>query len=271
MTIRSRHHVELVHGDRVIPKPHDADLTPGRRVRVLSSGDVADATTALVTYPPGWTTPRAGSFDQQLEVFVRHGVLRVNGIDLSRHSYAFIPPGLPVHLAASPEGAEVLTFHEGRAIGDDTNVDERLTIGDGEIAVVHAADVDWAPSASPGLPGGLAFKRLHFDSVTQQRTTLLAGPPGWDSRLHEFHPCAEEAFCLEGDITMDHLDPPDCMSSGDYFWRPPFLSHGPMRTLHGFLLVLRTDGRHVNHLSTWRIDPETARRIDLLYPDGLRP
>lgn len=270
MSVQSRYHVELVHAATVAEQPFRPSGSPaGRTVRLLSSGDEQEAGTMLVRYPAGWQTNGPVRFADQTELYVRRGELWIGDARMTPDSYAFIPPGAAAGFRAGAEGAEVLTFHEGPAAMDEVSAPVEAPAAG--IRIVHTADVDWAPSASPGLPGGLVFKRLHFDPTTQQRTTLLAGPPGWDSRLHEFHPCAEEAFCLAGDIEMDHLEPPDLMQQDDYFWRPAFLSHGPMRTRTGFLLVVRTDRRHVNHLSTTRIDPVTARRIDVEHPEGLRP
>ena len=78
-------------------------------------------------------------------------------------------------------------------------------------------------------------------------TMLITIPPGWQEDRAEHHDCYEESYKVSGDIWMVENGIAQDMSGGDYFYRPPKIKHGPMKTKNGTSSLIRFSATLVNH------------------------
>lgn len=238
-----------------MPRPHtefiqqqQLDWTPlppeGLRrasVKTLSRDPTSDATTNLLRYDPGLEqdTPFTQSADE--EFFVVDGDLAINGVRYRRGDYGFLPEGFLFSRFGSDSGATVLTCWEGAVQArpsDSPGAGYRI---DRLMGQIRTADLPWEDANDPTLAGAnVGIKVLRLDPQTQERTWLLRiviedGQP-FEINGVERHPCVEECFLIEGDMTMTQ----GTMRDGAYFWRPPMIAHGPMGTRRGFFGFFRS-------------------------------
>ena len=68
--------------------------------------------------------------------------------------------------------------------------------------------------------------------------------PHYDYRMIEYHDCVEEAYLVEGDIRLQNSGN---MTKGKYFWRPPYVAHGPFYSKGGMLALIYIDSPLINH------------------------
>ena len=84
-------------------------------------------------------------------------------------------------------------------------------------------------------------------------------PIRWAERS-EIHPVVEEMYLLAGEVHGDR----GIMRPGAYFWRPPFVPHGPYGTQTGNLYFFRTRGGGLSTASEL-----TAKLESMGYEVGL--
>jgi hypothetical protein len=102
----------------------------------------------------------------------------------------------------------------------------------------------WAIARVPGPDPGLLSKTLRHGEQTGERTFLCSCVRRYDYSKLEYHDCVEESFCIEGEIWMGSSG---TMRAGSYFWRPPYVTHGPFYSREGMVALFTTDGPLVNH------------------------
>ena len=70
---------------------------------------------------------------------------------------------------------------------------------------------------------------------------------------------------------MDNVADLGAMGPGDYFWRDPWVTHGPMRTKGGFIALLRHDRHHVNYFidQTGTTPEENRALVESGHFDGV--
>jgi quercetin dioxygenase-like cupin family protein len=94
---------------------------------------------------------------------------------------------------------------------------------------------------------GITVRILRTDPQSGGMTMVINIPPGWAEPRSRHHDCVEESFKLSGDIWLEEDGRPHVLSAGDYFFRPPRIKHGPMRTEGGTSSLIRFSGVVVNH------------------------
>jgi quercetin dioxygenase-like cupin family protein len=112
------------------------------------------------------------------------------------------------------------------------------------VTFTDSTSLEWQIPWVKGPAPGLRLKLLWRDEQSGAYSRLLSVDPGWREPRLEHHDCSEEAFVLEGDMTMGSLG---TMRPGAYFWRPPGIKHGPMHSSSGALILIRTDGALFNY------------------------
>jgi hypothetical protein len=101
-----------------------------------------------------------------------------------------------------------------------------------------------APRPDPRPPPGLFSKTLRHDDRTGERVFLTACVRRYDHPLSEYHDCGEESFRIAGDMRMGTSG---LLTAGSYYWRPPYVTHGPFYSRSGSLSFMTVDGPLVNH------------------------
>ena len=89
------------------------------------------------------------------------------------------------------------------------------------IAHLDVADLEWRPQGTHGIRS----KVLSDDSASQGKTLYIDIPPKWrGGGVAHYHDASEEAFIIEGDVTL--VDGRDWLLGGSYLYRPGGIVHG---------------------------------------------
>jgi hypothetical protein len=205
--------------------------------RPLSADPETGAATELLELPAGWQAP-AGSFGAGLELLVIEGSLRIGDWLLRRFSYSYLPAGVATGPWASAEGATMLWMpagHLGFQAGEAARPGAHSALW---IPQIDSSALPWQPTITPGFPLGAMRKTLRIDPDSGAGTWILGMLPQLRETRQEIHPTAEEAFTLVGESVSER----GISRPGEYFWRPPFIPHGPFHTDVGVLIFFRTNG-----------------------------
>jgi hypothetical protein len=107
----------------------------------------------------------------------------------------------------------------------------------------HELDLATGWSTPAGYPNGIEEKilagRLDESARTGNRTRLLRFAAGARTAVPFVHDYWEEVFLVSGDLIVgDEASGLGLKSYGPYTYacRPPGVSHGPFRSMHGCLL-----------------------------------
>ena len=222
----ARRHVEFVQSLDVSPDEVPEGPFAGLERRLLSEDADSGASTALVGVPAGQRVELGGQ-ERPLELFALSGKGELAGRPLRAGTYAYIP---------SRSGETVLAVDSEALM---LSMAEEHRPGNGDVLVVDTESLRWQDRSIAAVPPGLTIKRLRVDDETGERTWLAACVPGWCEDRAEVHPTVEEAFLIRGDTLLGERGE---MTAGCYFWRPPFVRHGPMTTRDGCLVFFRTKG-----------------------------
>jgi len=221
-------------------------------MKLLSIDEAGTDATCIVRYPAGWR--RAAHWVTAHEEFlVLDGAIEINGRRYDRHSYGFLPAGMPRSRASSSEGAVLLTMFYDRPetrTGQPPGelFDEQLLV-----EYVNPLEMEWDPGlVDPQLAAGVAIKPLREDPYTREVSFLYCSPPHrvppGMAKPQWTHPMVEELYCLEGEYVWG-----DCgrMGPGGYCWWREGKYHGPAGTDTGYHLFVRTvNGPLVNTFDT---------------------
>ncbi len=235
-----RGHVELVHADELVWEPLTAGGWPAAaRTKVLSEDTGTGAITAIVELPPGYRRG-AGFFECGTEFFVLRGALRVGEVGRAFGYYEYSPAGASQAPWETAAGCELLLLARGQpALVAGT--------GSGDESEIVRADTEampWRQSKVPGPPPGILSKTLRHSEETGERVFLCTCVHRFSYPLIEYHDCVEEAYQIAGHMWVGTSG---TMRPGSYFWRPPYISHGPLYSPDGMLTLFTTDGPLVNH------------------------
>jgi quercetin dioxygenase-like cupin family protein len=223
----------------------------GTQLRVLSRDEAAGATTCLWRLPPGWAQPAPFARAADEELFVLAGSLEEAGVpgEAPRHvphgSYRFQPRGHRHAALASPGGALLLAMWSAPPRPFEVG-----TLEPGALAAVPWLDTHGMterPTPIEGPVPGIQVRILRQDAATGGMTLIVAIPPRWEEPRSEHHDCVEESYKLSGEIWLREDQRPHTLAAGDYFFRPPRIKHGPMRTVSGTASLIRFSGAVVNH------------------------
>ena len=225
-----RPHIEFLKSAALPWQPTPAEWArPACETRLLSRDPDSGASTALVRYPAGWSADVSLASDE--EIFVLEGTIDTDDRSYRVADYAYLPAGFAREHMRSSTGATVLTFFEpGAAEYDSAELVEKLA----------TSRMPWVAPSDPTLEANRVGRKV-LKPVARDggRTWLLrinAEPAApFEIMGVERHPCVEEMFLLDGDMSMTC----GVMREGDYFWRPPMIPHGPMGTRRGFLGFFR--------------------------------
>lgn len=81
---------------------------------------------------------------------------------------------------------------------------------------------EWKPLIEEGVnTDGIFVKVLRFDESTQRPPTFLLKLEAGASYPYHNHPAGEEAFVLEGEVTIGGAQ----LTAGDYLYTPPGGKH----------------------------------------------
>lgn len=190
--------------------------------RILSK-DMSGPATRIVTFQGNWGSGAAGAFTADVSLLVVKGQVRIGAELLGQYDFAHMPRRCVIPGIRAEDGTLGLLL-TGAPVAYDT------TSGGiaGAVEIVHAGDIPWEPQARQA---GRFIKRLassgHGDS-------WLSGSVEWseDEALWHRHPVGEEAFVLEGSMTISELGDrgPEIYTyvPGGYLWRPAGILHaGP--------------------------------------------
>ena len=224
----SRPHVEFIQSLHAEPERVHEGPFAGATRRVLSADAQNGDFTALMSTPAGWTGELT-QFDRPLELFGLRGDVELDGARLGPGGYTYLLPGSGARLLRAAGPAHLLAM-----------IEPATTVrSDAPLEIVDTNRLRWADRSIAAVPPGLVIKLLRNDPDNGDRTWLAALVPGWTEERAELHPTIEEYFLLRGDGLLGERG---AMSAGCYFWRPPYVRHGPMTTRDGQLGLFRTKG-----------------------------
>ncbi|MBM3502906.1 MAG: DUF4437 domain-containing protein [Alphaproteobacteria bacterium] len=238
----ARDHIEFIQAQlipwRVLPP---TTARPGVEMRMLSRDPEIGASSLLLRYPKGFAINEPHYLDNDEEFFVLDGELEIGRTRYGKGSYAYLPDGYPRPRMATPDGALVLTFFEGKhknVFGGAKDFRKDLLVE--KIDTTTAA---WAGIVDPKVKGGGLRKiMLREDAKTGERTWILRmganDPKKVTHSQLEIHPFVEEMLLLDGSISMSI----GVLHQGAYFWRPGGVQHGPVGTIPGCTCFFRCKG-----------------------------
>lgn len=240
----SRAHVEFVQSQNVAWRPASENaLRRDAALKMFSLDAETGAFTALLRYAGGAVAHeplhRAGSE----ELYVLEGELAINGVELRRHHYAYLPAGYVRRGFIASPGTLVLTFFNG-GFADLDAARTPAELREAPVLPLDAQAMEWdGATLDPKLAHlRLSRKILRAAPDDSCRTYLLAGLPHGRPRSGyvqlERHPHDEEMFLIEGDMSC----PQGVMRPGAYFYRPRGIVHGPHFSDHGFFMFMRNPG-----------------------------
>jgi quercetin dioxygenase-like cupin family protein len=217
-------------------------LASGTEVRVLSQDAASGASTCMWRVPKGWSHEKSFALDADEQLFVLEGHLTKGKYQLGPGAYLAHASGSRHEAMSSSEGALVYAMWDGAL---DANAAIRTPEHD--IIYIDTTTTEGAPTPIPGPVPGITAKVLRQLDSTGGMTMLINIPAGWHEPRAEHHDCCEESYKLEGDIWMVENGEEQILSAGDYFFRPPRIKHGPMKTTSGTSSLIRFTATPVNH------------------------
>lgn len=243
VTSDPRGHRELVHAHTVASGPVPASgWTADATVRVLSANPLSGAFSGLLRLPKGFRRP-AGWFGVDTEWLVLSGWLWV-GRELRNYgTYDWAPAGSGQEELVVLEDAEIL-FMPRTGAPDFTA--GAAPNGDEGVIRVATEEIPWVRAQTKNAPEYGRSKYMRRDPQTGAMSAVIWSPPGARHPKIEFHDTVEEMFQIVGDTTLRNSGR---MDAGSYFWRPPYITHGPFSSDQGGIMYLYTDGKLVNYFT----------------------
>ena len=211
-------------------------LTHGVDARLVTRDEGTEASTLMVSIPPGWRHVEQGT-DGTLEIFVLEGDLSADGKSVGCTGFVVIPLGCgPVELS-SVTGCQAYVWLEPTLPVD-------YYYDGGQLQVRKIWQEPWTPSVMPGLQHGIMHKSLrlpdpagglvHGGPGGMLRLVLMA--PGFgETRQEVHHDCWEEIIWLSGDFLMPGRG---LHKAGSLLNNPAELPHGGLTTQKGTVMLL---------------------------------
>jgi hypothetical protein len=238
----SRGHVELIHESQIEAREHPArGWGSGPRAKVFSADPESGAFSALLMLPPDYRRP-AGWLHGATESLVIAGALRVGDVERSFGFYEYAPAGSEHEPWSTEFGATLVYF--ARDARPDFTPGPGATARRGRIEI-DTERLPWTFSTIPGPPDGHVHKMLRRVEETGEMTVLLSTVRHREYPALEFHDCVEEYYVIEGGVWLGNSGQ---MTAGSYFWRPPFITHGPFTSSTGCLSLVWVPSTLVNHV-----------------------
>ena len=237
-----RGHQELIHSADVEPIPLGdvaSGWPDGATIRVLSRNPETGALSGILRVPRGYQRP-AGHLAADTEYLVLSGWIRIGDELRTWGWYEWGPAGSGFDAWDVLDDAELLFMP--RTAAPDFTADEAPNGREGRISI-DSEQLEWGGSTTKNRPAYARFKLLRQVEETGERSGLLTGPAGSEHPKIEFHDCVEEMYKVVGDTWLANSG---TMEAGSYFWRPPYLTHGPFRSATGGISWLYTDKTLIN-------------------------
>jgi len=235
-----RGHVELVHLHEIPLEPFEPGGWPAAaQIKVLSKDPESGALTGVVDLPAGYRRPK-GFHECATEVFILEGGMAIGEVSHAFGFYGYSPAGATQAPWATSRGCRLLFLARSQA-GFTAGLG---STGPSETLEVDSGAMPWRQSKVPGPPPGILSKTLRHSDESGERVFLCTCVHRYSYPLIEYHDCVEEAFQIAGHMWIGTSG---MMVPGSYFWRPPYVSHGPFYSPDGMLTLFTTDGPLVNH------------------------
>lgn len=254
----------IIGGRKVAGRPHieplvDSDVQwkdlklpgwrSGIRYRTLSIDVCNGSCTQTIEMKAGFKQP-AGYSNSEWEIFILDGELEVGKETLQKNHYMFIPAGYKLGDISAPKGCRAIWFFNDhypdweKASGHR----DRKVKKDDFVSTNTEFDIRWqaGSSISPATEPGVFLKFLRLDPVTGGFTGLYYMMAGFWQNNVSYHDCMEESYHIWGESWMMQFG---YLPTGGYFYRPPYIGHGPFQCEYGTLAIFRTDSWLVNHFN----------------------
>lgn len=221
-------------------------LPLGGHVAVLSADTEDGASSCLWRIPPGMSHAGGHVLAGGEQLFVLEGSLQKGEHLYTRHCYGYRAPYTQHEAMWSKEGALVLAFWDSELTMAPLASQRRGPGGDGAL-FVDTQTMDYKVHDVPGPAEGIIVKHLNREAATGGSTLIVTIAAGWEEHRAEHHDCVEESYKLYGDMRIVENGIEHVLNGGDYFFRPPRIKHGPMKTEQGTSSLIRFSGELVNH------------------------
>ncbi len=249
-----REHIEFIHFEEKPWQPLEvAGLAPGCEIRLLSLDSSDGACSGILRVPAGWRHAEAFTSTAPEQLFILSGDLHKGEYTYTDHCYSYRPAGAPHGPMWSENGCEAIIMWD-RAFeikpGDQGNET-------GMIGRLDTINTNWQPTIAEGPQAGIMVKMLRHVPTNDEMTFITGIMPHWKEPRQEHHHCVEESFKLTGDLNLNmNLGDKMRMTENCYFYRPPFLKHGPMYTRTGTMSLIRVSSKLVNYYMPVEEDSE---------------
>lgn len=250
-----RPHVETIHEDDYIW--HRAELVggEGRASERRLSVDEEDGSSSLqIAFRSDWGRG-PGIHHANTEYFVLNGEMTYGAKRYGKGTYLYVPRGVPAEAVTFTEGTTIMHYREFGDAGFDP-VDSvgapRWADAREDVILMDTEAMQWDAVPNAGPMPGLFIKYLHIDPETHFYTRLVQAQEGWTDHRLAHHPCYEEAYTTQGQMSYNFGD----LSPGTYFFRPARIKHGHFTAGEGGTTwLMRSDGE----LQNWYTQNEWVR------------
>jgi len=240
-----RKHVEFIHFEEAPWQPLEvAGLAPGCEIRILSQDSGDGALSGILRVPAGWQHEQPFTATAPEQLFILSGDLHKGEYTYTDQAYSYRPAGAPHGPMWSEKGCEaVVMWDKAFEIQPGEKGHEN-----GMIGCIDTINTHWQPTIAEGPQAGIMVKMLRHVPGNDEMTFLTGIMPHWKELRQEHHHCVEESFKLTGDLNLNtDLGDKMNMTANCYFYRPPFIKHGPMYTRNGTMSLIRVSSKLVNH------------------------
>lgn len=248
-----RKHVEFVWFDEIEAKPLGIDGLPdGLSLKTLSIDESDGALSGILQIPAGWEVNVDFTSDAPEQIFVLSGDLQIGEHKLTEQFYSYRPAGSSHGRMRSETGCKLIVMwdKEFSVNFDEKGSDENIIIND-------TVNTYWEPTIAEGPAAGILVKRLREVVETGEMTILIGIMPNWFEPRPEHHPCVEESFKIFGDMNLNlNLGDELLMGENSYFYRPPWIKHGPLFTKKGTMSLIRISSTLINRYMPLEEDEE---------------
>ncbi|RMG04695.1 MAG: DUF4437 domain-containing protein [Acidobacteria bacterium] len=232
-----RKHVEFIYFDEIPYEPLEVEgLPPGLEFKVFSMDESDGALSGLIKIPPGWHTDADFTLNTPEHLFILSGDLTIGEETLTEQFYSYHPKGSPHGKMSTRAGCEAIVMWDakfGINLGDKGSMDG--------IILKDTIKMSWEPTVAEGPQAGIMTKMLRFVPETGEMLFIVGILPNWRESRPRHHPCVEESFKIFGDMNLNtNLGEKLLMCERSYFYRPPWIKHGPLYTRKGTMSLVRT-------------------------------
>ncbi|MCS6873960.1 MAG: DUF4437 domain-containing protein [Pyrinomonadaceae bacterium] len=260
-----RKHIEFIYFDEIDYKPLEAKgLPPGLELKILSIDESDGALSGLLRIPPGWQADLDFTFTTPEHLFILQGDLTINGKTLTEQFYSYHPKGASHGNMYSQNGCEAIVMWDAKF---SVNINEKGS--DEGIIVKDTINMNWEPTIAEGPQAGIMVKMLRFVPDTGEMTFLVGILPNWKETRQRHHACVEESFKIFGDMNLNtNLGDKLLMGERSYFYRPPWIKHGPLYTRKGTMSLVRTSSWLENRYMPLEEDEEYLKFLKEKSPNN---